>query len=216
MKTNDLVNSLAAGTGRPRPRLKPPMLRTITWLAVSLPWIAMVVAFMGLRPELAAKFGEARWLAEQIAAALTGLTAAIAAFCSVVPGRSRWERVLPAIPLFVWMSLVGAGCLRDWSVPGASFKSDWACLPGIAMVGLVPALAMAIMLRRGAPLSPVYSLGLGGLAATALADFGLRLFHAEDAGLMVLVWQLGSVALFTLICAQFGRWLLRWRHVSLP
>ena len=52
----------------------------------------------------------------------------------------------------------------------------------------------------------------GGLAASALADFGLRLFHTTDASLMVIVWQVGTVALLTALSALLGRRLLRWRH----
>jgi hypothetical protein len=70
------------------------------------------------------------------------------------------------------------------------------------------------MLRRAAPLAPVLSVGLGGLAAAALADFGLRLFHTQDASLMVLVWQVGTVTLLTALSAVLGRWVVRWRHLA--
>ena len=122
---------------------------------------------------------------------------------------------MPALPLAVWVSAVGVGCVADWfggGIDGSGFTPDWACFPGIAMVGLVPAVLMAIMLRKGAPLSPVYSVGLGGLAAAALGDFGLRFFHPTDAGLMVLVWQMGAVATLTLAYASLSRGLLQWRH----
>ena len=65
------------------------------------------------------------------------------------------------------------------------------CIPAIALAGAVPAALIVFMLRRGAPIGPGLSMALGGLAAAGLGSFGLRLFHAEDASLMVLVWQLG-------------------------
>lgn len=49
---------------------------------------------------------------------------------------------------------------------------------------------------------------LGTLAAAALANFGLRLFHTADAALMVLVWQFGTVVLFTALAGLWGRRLL--------
>lgn len=215
METDQLISSLAADAGRPVRRLASPSIRLGMWLAVSLPWIALVVAFMGLRPDLTAKSGELRWLVEQGAALMTAMTAAMAAFCAGVPGRPRWERVAPVLPMVLWIGIVGVGCLQDWihlGSQGLEFETDWACLPGIMMVGLVPGIAMAAMLRRGAPVAPVLSVGLGGLAAAALADFGLRLFHMQDASLMVLVWQVGSVALLTTLSALGGRRLVRWRH----
>jgi hypothetical protein len=69
------------------------------------------------------------------------------------------------------------------------------------------------MLRRGAPLTPSITVALGGLAAAGLGNFGLRLFHAQDASLMVLVWQVGSVAILTMAAACAGRLLLNWRSV---
>lgn len=217
MKTDELISILAADAGNPVRRLAPPSRRLGLWLAVSLPWIALVVAFMGLRPDLVSKFGEARWMIEQGAALMTAMAAAMAAFCAGVPGRPRWERVAPAVPLVLWISMLGVGCMRDWILAGQAglaLHADWACLPGIVMVGLVPGIAMAIMLHRGAPLAPVLSAGLGGLAAAALADFGLRLSHPRDASLMVLIWQVGTVALLTALSATIGRRLVRWRHLG--
>jgi hypothetical protein len=73
---------------------------------------------------------------------------------------------------------------------------------------------MAVMLRRGAPLTPKITTALGGLAAAGLGNFGLRLFHPQDSSLMVLVWQMGSVLLLTLLCGMAGRLLLRWRLMN--
>jgi hypothetical protein len=219
MKTEDLIRTLAADTRTPRRRLAPPAIRLGLWLAVSVPWIAIVVAVMGLRPDLAGKAGEPRWLLEQSAALMTALTAAMAAFCAGVPGRPRWEHAVPLLPLSLWIGLLAAGCLSAWSLAGPGglgLQADWACLPGIAMVGLVPGIAMAVMLRRGAPLAPILSVGLGGLAAAALGDFGLRLFHAQDASLMVLVWQVGTVAALTALSAAIGRRIMRWSHLTSP
>jgi len=56
---------------------------------------------------------------------------------------------------------------------------------------------------------------LGGLAAAGLGNFGLRLFHPQDSSLMVLVWQMGSVLLLSVLCGLGGRSLLRWRSTIL-
>ena len=216
MKTKDLIDTLAADTPARVRRLAPPMARLGLWLALSAPWIALMVAFMGLRSDLAAKLAEPRWMVEQIAALATALAAALAAFCAGVPGRPRWERLAPVPPLALWIGTLGVGCLWTWIEAGSqglALQDDWACLPGIVMVGIVPGAVMALMLRRGAPLAPVLSVAFGGLAAAALADFGLRLFHPQDASLMVLVWQVGTVALLTAVSAAAGRRLVHWRHL---
>jgi hypothetical protein len=87
-------------------------------------------------------------------------------------------------------------------------------LPVIALVGFVPAVIMAIMIRRGAPLFPHLAVALAGLSAAALGNVGLRLFHPTDASLMVLVWQFGSVALLAALAGLFGPTIHHWRHAQ--
>jgi hypothetical protein len=217
MRTEDLISELAAKASPAVRRLRPPSGRVMLWLAVSMPWVAFVVGAMGMRPDLALKFEDTRWVLEQAAALTTAVTAAMAAFCAGVPGRPRWEHALPAIPLLVWLGLLLDGCLGVWMAAGPaglSLAQDWECLPAIVMVGFVPAIAMALMLYRTAPMAPMLSVGLGGLAAGGLGNFGLRLFHIQDASLMVLVWQLGTVALLTATSAGLGHRIVRWRHLS--
>jgi hypothetical protein len=71
---------------------------------------------------------------------------------------------------------------------------------------------MVFMLRRGAPLAPHATGALGGLAAAALGDFGLRFFHPQDASLMVLVWQFGAVVLLSALAGTVRHRILHWRH----
>ncbi len=218
MKTEDLIRALVVDARTPCRPLAPPAVRLGLWLVVSVPWVAVVVAVMGPRPDLAVKAGELRWLLEQGAALMTALTAAMAAFCACVPGRPRREQAVPLAPLLLWIGLLGAGGLSAWSLAGPRglvLQADWACLPGIIMVGLVPGIAMAAMLRRGLPLEPILSVGLGGLAAAALGDFGLRMFHPQDASLMVLVWQVGTVAALTALSAAAGHRIVGWPHLTL-
>jgi hypothetical protein len=153
---------------------------------------------------------------EQVAALATGVTAATAAFATVIPGYDRKFFLLPVLPLAIWLGSLGQGCVQAWielGPAGSSLRPDWFCFPAIVLVGAVPAIAMAVMLRRGAPLTPHMTTALGGLAAAGLGDFGLRLFHPQDASLMVLVWQVGTVFILTAMAAWAGHYLLNWRSI---
>ncbi|MGQ0741064.1 MAG: NrsF family protein [Alphaproteobacteria bacterium] len=211
--TDKLIECLA-GEGNPVRRLPPPYVRTAIWLALSLPWVAAVVFIMGLRPDIGERLADGRWLVEQGAALATAITAAMAAFCVGVPGRPRWEHFVPFLPLAVWLGVLGAGCIETWLSPGGAgliLRPDWECLPGIVVVGLIPAAVMAIMILRGSPIAPTITTAFGALAAGGLAQVGLRLFHQEDASLMVLVWQTGTVFAIVLIAGLLGPKFLRWR-----
>jgi hypothetical protein len=213
MDTDRLIERLAGKAG-PVQRLAVPWIRTAMWFAIAAPYIALVVVMMPPRGDLFAKLWDVRYLLEQAAALSTGIAAAVAAFTSIVPGYDRRISLLPLVPLSVWLASLAEGCIQTWmraDAGGISLTSDFVCIPAIALVGAVPALAMAVMLRKGAPLRPNISAALGGLAAAGLGNFGLRLFHHQDASLMVLVWQMGTVFMLTMLSGSAGRLFLNWR-----
>ena len=197
MDTNSVVDRLTADAS-PVQRLRSEPARATLWMLLALISVVGMAYLMTLRSDLSAKLGDTRYVVEQVAAILTAFTAAMAAFSSTVPGRSRYWLALPIIPVLVWLGSIGAGCLSDAFSGRTTFASDWSCFPAIVMVGLIPAMSLVLMLRAGAPLFPHATTGLAGLAAAAIGDFGLRLFHPTDSGLMVLVWQMGSVVLLAI------------------
>jgi hypothetical protein len=69
---------------------------------------------------------------------------------------------------------------------------------------------MVAMLRKGAPMYPRAALAMGGLAVGSIANAGLQLYHAGDISVMVLICDLGSVAILSAIAAWAGRSILRW------
>jgi hypothetical protein len=213
MDTGKLIEVLAEAGGPVR-RLPNPWRRTAAWLILAMAYVALVVFVMSPRNDLAVKFLQSRFAIEQAAALATGIAAAVAAFATVIPGYDRRILLLPVIPAVVWLGSLGEGCIEQWIRSGLSLQSDWFCLPGILLVGAIPAIAMAAMLRRGAPLAPHLTAALGGLAAAGIGNFGLRLFHAEDASLMVLVWQVGTVVVLTACAGSAGGALLDWRSLT--
>ena len=183
---------------------------------MTVPYVALVVFVVSPRDDLPVKLWDLRFVVEQLAALLTGIAAAAAAFASTIPGYRRKVLVLPLLPLAVWVGSSGQGCTEAWTrlgPEGLMLQPDWLCFPAIALVGAIPAIAMAVMLRRGAPLMPHVTTALGGLSAAGVGNFGLRLFHAQDASLMVLVWQVGTVFTLTAMAAWAGHYLLDWRTI---
>ncbi len=215
MDTEKLIERLTE-IGEPVRPLPRPWIRTAAWLLVAIPYVALVVFVVSPRADLISKAAEWRYVVEQVAALATGMTAATAAFATVIPGYDRKFLFLPVLPVAIWVGSLGQGCVQDWvrfGPDGISLQPDWFCFPAIVLVGAVPAIAIAVMLRRGAPLTPHMTTALGGLAAAGLGDFGLRLFHSQDASLMVLVWQVGTVCILTVAAAWAGRYLLNWRPI---
>ena len=216
MRTEDLIDTLISQAVAVRP-LSSPFRRAALWLCLASPWVAMIVFVMAPRPDLGMKLSDGRYLIEQGGAVATALLAAFAAFSTGTPGRSRWTPTLPLIPLALWLASLGEGCVTSWlhmGPAGLELHPDWRCFPAIALTGAAPGAAMVMMLRQVAPLTPQLPVALGAHASAALGNAGLRLFHPQDASLMVLVWQFGSVALLTVVGSGVGGRVLRWRHAQ--
>jgi hypothetical protein len=162
---------------------------------------------------LPANWSDGRFLLEQVSALLLGLGAAAAAFATVVPGYDRKLLAFMIIPLAGWLGTVGFGCFESIAQgePQALWlKHDPSCFPLIVVLGSLPAIVMAAMLRRGAPLTPHLTMALGALSAAGLANFFLRLFHPEDVTVMLVVWHVGGVFLLSTLAALAGCHLLKW------
>lgn len=207
MDTEELIETLAAKGRRVRPA-RAVSRCLLVWLAVALPGSAIVALMMGLRPDISEKLADPRFLIQEAAALATAVTAAMAALCASIPGTPRWKLAVPLLPLGVWISALGRQCWSEWLVVGWSgmeYRPDAMCIPAIILTGLVPAVSLLLLIRKGAPLSPPIALTLAALAAAALGDVFLRLFHQTDAALMLLVWQLGTVLALTGLGALAGR-----------
>lgn len=211
MDTDTLAARLVADLAPVRP-IAWPMVRLAAWLLVSLAAVGAIAWLMGLRPDLAERLADPWFLAEEGAAFLTALVAGYAALCAGLPNEPGWKLWVPWAALGLWLATLGQQCWDAWIALGPAglvLRQDAMCAPAIAMGALVPAVAIVALLRRGTVVRGGRACLLGALAAAALAALALRLYHAEDAALTVIVWQMGSVALFSVIAARLARLALR-------
>jgi hypothetical protein len=216
MDTNLLIARLAADK-TPVRCLLCPWKRTATWLAIALPYVALVIWLKSPREDLATVIGHPRYLLEQTAAILTAIGAAWAAFSITVPGTSRRALALPAAFFVLWLSTLCWGCAHEWLRDGMTsllHEHDWFCVRWILTGGAVPAIALAVMLFRGAPMAPYSAAALGGLAATALGHFAVRVFLAEDVSVVMLVWHGSTLVLASILAGWVGRQLISWRKTT--
>lgn len=211
MKTDDLIGELSLGLAPVKP-LTTPERRLMLWLALAIPYLAVIVAFDGLSQELAQRLAEPRFLLEQGAALATALLAGYAALSLSIPGRPAWLAWLPFLSLAVWLASLGQGCWQSWLAFGAGGlipENDWGCIPSIMLGSLVPAGVLVFMLRRGLVFLPKQALLLAALASAGLAELGLRLHHPVDSSIVVLVWHGGIVLAIALLGRALGPRLLK-------
>jgi hypothetical protein len=218
LETNELIDRLSAHV-RPVARSPAPARRLALWLLIVLPWAALAIFLFRdhAAPGLSEIGASPRFVVEQGAALLTAVTAAYAAFVSLVPGRDRRVLWLPVLPLAVWLASIGQGCLEDWvrfGVGALRVRPDTDCFLPMLVIGIVPAVAILAMLRRGAPLMPRLTLALGGVAVAGLVNFVLQLFHARDISIMVLVWHIGFVIVLAALASLAGPLVIGWSRLK--
>jgi Negative regulator of sigma F len=210
----DLFVQQLAERAQPVARLLAPWRRTTLWLAASLVYVGIVVTAYLLAGHGLPGSIEPRLVLELAAILATAVTAAVAAFSSVVPGRDRRFLLLPLLPLSVWLATLGRSCLDDWRLlgeAGLQVRADWDCALPALILSALPASVMLLMLRRGVPLLPGVSLALGAFATAAVANLGLRIFHIGDLSIQFLVWHVGGAAVVAMIASLAGRRVLPWR-----
>ncbi|OYV38342.1 MAG: hypothetical protein B7Z81_04750 [Acidocella sp. 20-61-6] len=199
MTTEDLIQELA-GRLTPVSRVPSPFKMLQLWVAVTLAVLAAVVGGMGPLPNLAARVAQPSFALQEMMAAATALLAAYGAFCAGRPDQPGWKLWLPFGVAAVWAAALGRQCLllalrgqgAAWSV-----HLDFMCVPAILASGLPSALVTVWLLRQGEMFRPAWACLCGALASAAAAEAALRLYHPEGTLATMLVWQMGSVVLFT-------------------
>ncbi|MGH8701819.1 MAG: NrsF family protein [Burkholderiales bacterium] len=210
--TPGLIESLVASAA-PVQRLRPPLARAVGWLLFAALILALLAVSHGVRPDLELRLQQPAFAVGIAASLLTGVLAVIASFTASVPGRSRRWLLLPVPALLVWLSTVGYVCLTDWVIirPGAiTFGETARCFATLMLVGAPLSLAMLVMLRYAALLSPTPVAITGSLAVAAMTATALSLFHELDASAMVLIWNVGVAALLVALGGTFGRRMFSW------
>jgi hypothetical protein len=215
-ETEEMIQGLARAARPVRP-LPGPHIRAAVWLVISLGYITAILILMPAGHNILSQLSNPSFAIEQAATLSTGVAAAIAALITIIPGRTpRWS-ALPLLPLMIWLATLAPPCMREFKEIGLQAflmpHSLW-CVPAMVMFGTVPAVAMVMMIRRGAPLTPHLTAALGGLAAAGIGNVGVRLVHPEDVSVMLIVSHIGGVMALSALAAGAGRLFLNWRSIT--
>jgi hypothetical protein len=191
----------------PVKRLRPPLQRAALWLGFSALVIAAFVVISGPRHDLAARLSQPWEMAQLVAAVLTAVLAAVAAFHLSLPDRSDAWALLPVPGFLAWVASLGWGCVSDFirlGPEGISLGTSWGCLGFILGLSAPMGAGLLLALRHAGPIRPVPTMATGVLSVAMLASLGLSLVHYLDAAVMVLVWHAGAVLLAVALGAGLG------------
>lgn len=212
IETPDLIASLARDLAPVR-RLRPPLVRAGCWILLAVTILTLLAVAQGLRPDLAQRMGDPVFATGLVAALVTGVLAAIAAFVVSLPDRSRLWLLLPVPALVVWLSNMGYQCLSQWisiGPDGITLGETARCFATLVLTSAPLSLVMLMMLRHAAPLRPRTVTVMGSLSVAAITAAALSLFHVLDATVMILMWNLGTAFAFVALGGAFSRAMFRW------
>ena len=211
MKTDDLIDALAAGLEPARPAQLSPLLLAAAALAA----VAGVALMLGVRPDLSeALQGPTPWLKGLYTALLAGISIWLAA-------RLGRPGVDPRPAIFALAAVVVAatawGGVELIMTPPGQRIADWLgrtwtiCGRNILMVSVIAAPLVFLSARKLAPTRPSAAGAALGAATGAIAATAYGLLHCpESTAAFVATWYTLGVAAAGLIGAAVGRYALRW------
>ncbi len=214
MNTDEFIARLARDV-KPVMPLQRPWVRAAIWLAGATAYVGALTWIMASSADESANGASWRFLLPQITAIATTVTAALAAFASVVPGRSPRVLLWPAGAAVVWLGGLLLGSLLEWNQGGVSVSSqrEWLCVAMIAFGGALAALAMVFMLRDGAPLVPRATTALAALAGSGLANVGACFSQLHPSSVLMLIWHGSAILGLVALASWAGRSVLSWERL---
>jgi hypothetical protein len=212
MKTDDVIERLVRSV-EPVAPLQRPLRRALMWLIGAVAYMGLLAMMMPSSIDVTSSGLGLPFQLAQVAAIGVSVTAAAAAFATVIPGGSVRAIVWPVVAGAVWLGALLVGSLHEWQTLGTinlGSRSEWSCVAMIALGGVFPALGMLLMLRHGAPLTPRTTVALAVLAATGLANVSACVSHPHPSSATILLWHGATVLSLVAASALIGRSVLSW------
>ena len=189
-----------------------PMRMIALWVGTALLYITGCVAFFGVRPDFAERWGM-MYQAELLLGACVIINGGVAAILLAIPSERSHYKLL-AIPLIA-LCLLSVVVLLSGEISmqslSDSLKMDHLLVTlRLCLLAVAPTLLLIIIARCAAPTHPAHTCGMIYLAASTAAYMILRLTMPGDNIANVLVWCYLPVILLGALGAILGRRLLRW------
>jgi len=212
MKTDDLINAIAADAEAPRVPIN-----WVIYAAAGIGILATALLFpmlLRVRPDIDAVFGNWHFVVKW-AFSLTLLATAMVLVLALA--RPQWTPgplmlILLAAPLVLAIGVAIEMLILPASswLPTMIGTAPVACLIYVPTLSALPLVAMIIALRRGAPARPALAGAVAGLVAASIAATFYATHCPNDSPLFLAAWYVLATAIVVTVGALLGSWLLRW------
>ena len=214
--TDRLIEQLATNLEPVEP-LHSPARRAATFMLGATAYVALLTLAIA-RPGFASRGADLAVLVPQLVALAASLLAVRAAFASVVPGHERSTLVWATIGVAAWAAASVVGALMATAEHQAvlSARHELWCVAVILGGGVPLLVALASLLRRGAPLTPITTALLGAFAVGSLGNIAACFWTPHRDGVSALLWHGGAILVLVLACTAFAPLVLSWRVAAEP
>ncbi|MCB1782967.1 MAG: DUF1109 domain-containing protein [Alphaproteobacteria bacterium] len=208
--TDQLIEALATKLAPVRV-LPHPLWRLLRWAFVALCYIALVVYFVGFRPDLTVKLQNPFFLFELAMAAAMSLSGAFAGFWLCVPDMrgQEWMIVPPLVLFSVFMVRAGLHIVLDDGMVMPDHL--WShCTTGAVLFGVVPASAIFYLSIRGRTTHIHMLPMMNAFAVGGLGYIALRIVCTSDDIGHDFVYHMLPYVAFGVLLSLSGRYIYRW------
>ena len=199
--TDQLIERLVAEASAVR-RLADPRRRAAIWAALALVCVALGVAHYGVRRDLGGAVSYVPFLLRVPLIAATMWLSVVTALRLSVPGADQraWTRWWPLLLLGALVAVSVAELMLVGLVgEGGSPLRTWGCVRKLTFVGAIPALGAVVLIRRAAPLDPVWTALLGLVASVAAGALTSELACPVRQPMHVMFWHVLPIAVYAVL-----------------
>jgi hypothetical protein len=196
--TDQLIERLAADVSPVR-RLIDPRRRAALWVALALVCVGLGISYFGIRSDLPGAMTFLPFLVRIGLLVATMWLSVVAALQLSVPGADEraWTRWWPLLLLGALVAVTAAEFMVVAVVGdvGSPLRA-WRCVRKLTYVGALPALGAIVLIRRAAPLDPVWTALLGLVAAGAAGALTSEIACPIRFPMHVMLWHVLPIAVY--------------------
>ncbi len=196
--TDQLIERLVAGAAPVR-RLADPRRRAAIWTALALVCVALGVAHYGVRRDIGTTVSFVPFLLRVPLIAATMWLSVVTALRLAVPGADQraWTRWWPLLLLGALVAVTAAELtLVALAGEAGSPLRTWGCVRKLTFVGALPAIGAVVLIRRAAPLDPLWTALLGLVASGAAGALASELACPVRQPMHVMFWHVLPIAVY--------------------
>lgn len=211
MKTEALIEALAADTKIERPILG----ALVLWLVPAIALAAMAIhLILGFRDDLLMSLFTPLSVMRFALTAALGLIGVRLALLLARPEGRGLARLWPlaavaavALGLLVWAYFATPAGGRQMALVG---KTMVTCLVTIPLLSILPVTAILISMRNGATTAPALAGFVAGVAGSGFASMVYAMHCTEDSPLFYVTWYGIAIMVVTVVSTLIGSRVLRW------